>query len=76
MFHHRCRRGAAGQARGEIVAEPEDRVVPPFTSLRQRQMGEIGMLFEQETPDQVGVDGDFGRRLNKSQMGGLSCPVA
>jgi hypothetical protein len=48
VLHHRRGRRTPGQPNGEIVAEPEDGVVPAFANLRELQVREIRVLFEQE----------------------------
>ena len=50
----------ARQPHDEFVTEAEDRVVPPEGQRRQRQIGEIGMLFGEQRPDEIVGDLDLG----------------
>ena len=67
VFDERRGCGSPRETDRKLVAEPEDGVIPAFTDRSQRKAGEIGMLFEKETPNEVNVDSELGRRLSKSQ---------
>jgi hypothetical protein len=57
----RPNRSSARQAHGEIIAQPEDRVVPSRGHRREGQIGKFWVLRSQEPTCQIGIDFNLGR---------------